>query len=354
MDQIEQYEITLDWAGTYEEGVDALADSRYDLFFVDYFLEDRSGLDLLREARRRGVKTPMIMLTGRGSHDVDVEAMRAGAADYLLKGDIEPEKVERAIRYSLDRATQQAALRESEEKNRGMFEHLPIGLYRCTREGEFIDANPALIRILGQPDPEQLENEYAANFFLNPADVESFQVKLTQFGVVRGFPSKVRRADGTPVRIRNTARTHRNADGEIAYIEGTVEDVSQMLQAGGVERHAARYDRLVETLKTGLLFVGSGGHIRSANPAFRDALGYGDVELEGSDLLALFAEEDRDALEGEMEAIAQGRVGESEGPRRLLTEDGELLPAHVRMTSVLDLDGQPEELLVIIEELGEA
>jgi len=106
MSQIEQYDITLDWVATYGEGVDSLSDHDYDVFFVDYFLEDRSGLDLLREARRRGVKTPMIMLTGRGSHDVDVEAMHSGASDYLVKGEIEPDNVDRCIRYALDRAEQ--------------------------------------------------------------------------------------------------------------------------------------------------------------------------------------------------------------------------------------------------------
>jgi len=354
MSQIEQYDITLDWVATYEEGVDSLSDHDYDVFFVDYFLEDRSGLDLLREARRRGVKTPMIMLTGRGSHDVDVEAMHSGASDYLVKGEIEPDNVERCIRYALDRAEQQAALLESEEKHRSMFDHLPIGLYRCSPEGEFMDANPALVRILGHPDAEKLEKGYAVNFYLNPNDVEAFKVQLQQFGVVRGFPSKLRRSDGSPVRVRNTARTHRDPNGDITYVEGAVEDVSEALQAGGVERQAARYDRLLESLSSGLIFADVGGRILGANPAIREDLGYEDDALEGSDLAALFAEEDREALGREIESLVAGRTRESEGHRRLLTDDGEVLWGRVRMTTVSDLDGQPEELLVLIEELGDS
>jgi FixJ family two-component response regulator len=54
------------------------------------------------------------MLTGRGSHQVDLEAMQAGAADYLVKGHIEPEDIERSIRYALGRMEAQQALRASE------------------------------------------------------------------------------------------------------------------------------------------------------------------------------------------------------------------------------------------------
>ena len=102
LDQIERPTIELDWVSTFEEGRAALERDDYDLFIVDYALEDRTGLDLLREAGRRQLQAPVIMLTGRGSHAVDVEAMRAGAADYLVKGQIEPEDLERSIRYALD------------------------------------------------------------------------------------------------------------------------------------------------------------------------------------------------------------------------------------------------------------
>src|SRR5690606_16479820 len=123
------------------------------------------GLDLVREAKERRVRAPMIMLTGRGTREVDLEAMRAGAADYLVKGRIDPDALERSIRYALERRRAQEALRDSEERHRGMFDHLPIGLYRATPGGEFMDANPALVRILGYPDPQTLRDVHSRNLF---------------------------------------------------------------------------------------------------------------------------------------------------------------------------------------------
>jgi len=353
LSQIERPKITLEWVSTFEEGVDSLSDHQYDIFFVDYFLEDRTGLDLLREARRRGVKVPMIMLTGHGNHDVDLDAMRAGAADYLVKGDIDPDNVERAIRYALDRADGQAALSASEEKHHSMFDHLPIGLYRCSPDGGFLDANPALVRILGHPDPDTLAQAYASHFFVNPTDVERFKVQLDQFGVVRGFSSQLRRVDGSAVRIRNTARTQRGPDGQVSYLEGAVEDVSELLMAGGVERQAARYDRLVSVIDNGLVFTSTAGVILDDNSVLRSDLGYDAGELKGSDVSCLFAEDDQEEIHREISALADGSVDRAEGHRRVVSKGGDRLWSHVVLTSIRDLDDNPEEIMIVFAELGD-
>jgi DNA-binding response OmpR family regulator len=72
LSQITHPEIELDWVSTFEEGQDAIADGGYDIYLVDYFLEDHTGLDLLREAARHQLQSPVIMLTGRGNHEVDL------------------------------------------------------------------------------------------------------------------------------------------------------------------------------------------------------------------------------------------------------------------------------------------
>ena len=168
----------------------------------------------------------MIMLTGRGSHAVDVEAMKAGASDYLVKGRVDPDVLERSIRYSLERQRAEEALRDSEARHREMFDHLPIGLYRTSTGGDLVDANPALIHLLGYPDPETLQTTYAAELFVSPADRQRFSDLLDQFGVARGFESQLKRTDGTLVLVRNTARAHRAEDGRILYVEGAVEDLT--------------------------------------------------------------------------------------------------------------------------------
>jgi two-component system cell cycle sensor histidine kinase/response regulator CckA len=90
----------------------------YDVCVVDYRLGAENGLTLIAKATADGFHPPMILLTGRGDHDVDVQAMKAGAADYLLKDQITPQLMERVIRYSIERQGAQVALRKSEEQLR--------------------------------------------------------------------------------------------------------------------------------------------------------------------------------------------------------------------------------------------
>jgi FixJ family two-component response regulator len=64
----------------------------------------RECLDLIQKANKQGVKAPLIMITGRGRYELDIEAMNSGAADYLTKDTINPPMLERVIRYSLERS----------------------------------------------------------------------------------------------------------------------------------------------------------------------------------------------------------------------------------------------------------
>src|SRR5690606_23023330 len=102
----------LQWARNYDEGLEALTTNGFDVCLVDYRLGARDGLQLLREANERGVVTPLILLTGQGDYEVDVRAMMAGAADYLVKGQIDAQLLERSIRYARERKRAEEQIRE--------------------------------------------------------------------------------------------------------------------------------------------------------------------------------------------------------------------------------------------------
>lgn len=102
----------LEWARDYDEGLEALMKNGFDVCLVDYRLGARDGLQLLRDANERGVMTPMILLTGQGDYEVDVNAMMAGAADYLVKGQIDAQLLERSIRYARERKRAEERIRE--------------------------------------------------------------------------------------------------------------------------------------------------------------------------------------------------------------------------------------------------
>ncbi len=348
--QIERPTIELDWVATFEEGLEALAGDEYDVFLVDYFLGDRTGLDLLREARRHQLQAPAIMLTGRGSHDVDLQAMRAGVADYLVKGQVEPEDLERSIRYALDRVESLRALAESEERHRAMFDNLPMGVYRCTPSGEFLDANPALTRILGYADPVTLDRVYASTFYVAPGDSEPFRARLEQFGFARGFETTLRRVDGRHIRVRNTARVHRKVDGEAAYIEGVIEDISSTWRADGVYQDAARFQAMYNHSGIGMLVLDVSGVVQDVNATFCSLSGRDQDELLSTDYSELWVEQDRSDVAAGLRRLSEDGEERSEQTRNLRMKDGSLREVSVVTALIRDWNEEPDHILVLVEE----
>ena len=102
--EIEGAGYQLDWEETYEAGLEAVTRDEHDVYLVDYHLGERDGLDLIRDGLSLGWRAPLILLTGHGDHEVDIEAMKAGAADYLIKGAFDAALLERCIRYSVARS----------------------------------------------------------------------------------------------------------------------------------------------------------------------------------------------------------------------------------------------------------
>ena len=119
LSEVEGATFELEWQADYEAAVEAICQSRHDVFLLDYRLGSRDGLQLLKEAIARGCRAPVILLTGQGDHAVDVEATAAGAMDYLVKGRIDATLLERSIRYAIARhraeQEKEALIRELEQ-----------------------------------------------------------------------------------------------------------------------------------------------------------------------------------------------------------------------------------------------
>src|SRR5208283_5262453 len=102
----------LEWCETYEQGLDRLMTGDFAVCLLDYRLGERDGLQLIREAAEIGCRTPIVFLTAESSENIDIQAMEAGALDYLVKGEINPRSLERSLRYALKLGESLEALRK--------------------------------------------------------------------------------------------------------------------------------------------------------------------------------------------------------------------------------------------------
>ncbi len=95
-------EVIVDSAATRDDIISKLAETKYDLFFLDYRLGEWNGLDILKDIRERGYTLPVIMLTGQGDQEVAVQAMKGGATDYLVKSGLTSESLSKAVRHAIN------------------------------------------------------------------------------------------------------------------------------------------------------------------------------------------------------------------------------------------------------------
>ncbi|MEA5506037.1 response regulator [Halotia wernerae UHCC 0503] len=102
----------LDWVDNYAAAKDAIANQNHDIYLVDYRLGIHNGLELLCEAIADGCYSPFILLTGQGDREIDLEAMKAGAADYLEKSQLTAPLLERSIRYAIERKQTEQKIRQ--------------------------------------------------------------------------------------------------------------------------------------------------------------------------------------------------------------------------------------------------
>ena len=93
--EIEGSKFIIDWCSDYDEALTKIRDRKYDIYFVDYRLGHHTGLELLQEVCTDEFNDPVVLLTGKGNKDIDIKAMQSGATDYLIKSELNTEKLER-------------------------------------------------------------------------------------------------------------------------------------------------------------------------------------------------------------------------------------------------------------------
>lgn len=186
----------LSWVNSYEQGISAISRKEFDLYLVDYRLGKGTGIDVLNEAIRLGCEQPIIMLTGNGDLSIDRQAMDMGAADYLVKDEIEPAMLDRSIRYSIKQANTLKALKDSERKYRTIFDQANDPILISDYSGKVYDVNNGGLAFFGYERSEfmQLTDK---DIFRHAGERERFRELLEASGTLRDFECELVAKDGS-------------------------------------------------------------------------------------------------------------------------------------------------------------
>jgi PAS domain S-box-containing protein len=155
---------TLTSVETFDAGLALLlGPSTPDVCLLDLRLGERTGLELIREARTAGSLVPIIVLTGGKSSELDVEILRAGGSDYVMKHELNGSTLDRSIRYAIERARAVEELQRSEARFRALIEDFPHAIF-VHRDGRFVYVNPSALRYLGHDSADRMVGQSMLGF----------------------------------------------------------------------------------------------------------------------------------------------------------------------------------------------
>lgn len=238
----------LEWINNYQDALKAIKLCRYDVYLVDFQLDEFSGLDLLREATKAGCIAPIILLNEKNDNHLDNEAMQAGAADFLVKGEFEAPLLERAIRYSLKHARSLKEIQNSEAKFRSVIQSASDAIFLIDQEGKVTLWNKAAQTIFGYDENEILNSSITSLMGTKYAQKASlFGLKPTLENLLAPMSGKTinafgRRKDGSEFPLELSGSVWKTTEGN--YYTAIIRDITERQAAEDRLLHEATHDSL--------------------------------------------------------------------------------------------------------------
>lgn len=240
---------SVNWSGSYQDGMDAIRRGEYQIYFVDYRLGAHSGLDLIKEAIALRCEQPIILLTGASNQDIDLHAMQAGAADYLVKSELNTEKLERCIRYAVARHEFLNALKDNEQKYRSIFEKTKDFIFIADEHMAFKEVNPVGESLFGYT-ADAFQHMRLTDLLVYPEDAQLIENLLQSKGEINDRELDLRAKNQQTINCVLSLSREKDAGGE-NYIQGIVHDISAIKNAEKAALQTTRLnatERLVRTL----------------------------------------------------------------------------------------------------------
>lgn len=249
INKIEGTEFIIDWCTNAKDAIGQFKNGQYDIYFVDYRLGAQNGLELVKEAIQLPCESPIILLTGNGNKALDVESMQSGATDYLVKSELSSEKLERCIRYSLDRTASLKSLKESEIKYRNLFAGSKDALFIADNNLFFKEVNNSAVSLFKQ-DNTLLQNMQLYNFI----DDETIKNKISNYLLhhkeINDLEIIITNIENEKKNCLLSILIENESSGQ-QLIHGIVQDITNIKKAEKANVHAeklAANERLVRVL----------------------------------------------------------------------------------------------------------
>jgi two-component system, cell cycle sensor histidine kinase and response regulator CckA len=374
----------VDWVSNWRQGLETMLSNRHDVCLVDYRLGAENGIDLLRTALQQGCQSPIILLTGQGEHEIDLEAMKAGAADYLVKGQLKAEMLERSIRYALERKRATALAAFEQARLAAFGADVGLALTRNQSLDEILDRcagamvnylNASLAQIWTyRADPGVLELRGACAPTLSDAETSRKFIcpKLDMARIADGNPELIRHLADEP---RMPEQDWIAREGLVAYaaipllLEGRLVGlmalysrqplgetilsemasvangialcIERKLTQAALDASEVKYRTVVENIREVIYRLDENGCWTYLNPAWTELTGFTAAESLGRQFLEFVHPEERERNRTTFEQLVARKAEFSRYETRYLTKDGQCRWAEAFIQLLFDEAGGP-------------
>ena len=239
------------------------------------------------------------------------------------------------------------ASRRNEARFTELFETLQEGIYIVTPDDQILDANPALVRILGYDSKSELQSRKVSEIFTDDSLRAVVQHEVDRQAVLEGREITLIRKDGVPITCLNTAAAVRDASGKIVRYQGALMDISarrEMELRLHKQQEFAR--RLVDSFPDLILVLDTQAHYTFVSPRCFDILGYDVQDTREMQFGERTHPEDLPALMSLYGDIIHGRQNFSSLEVRVRHEQGDWRRILFNFSPLFDLDNKIEGVVL--------
>lgn len=347
----------IDTAGSGEEALAKIANTRYDAIISDYEMETISGIDLLKIIRTRGDDTPFILFTGRGREEVVIAAFENGADGYVMKGgEIKSQFADLAQKVTtiVQKRRTENSLHEIEEQFRDIYINSPIAIELYDRDGRLMDINPACCELFGVYSSDDVQG---FSLFNDPnvpkesleklKDGETIRYRaIFDFDLVKKLNLYHTFKEGKiTVGVQITPMYH--GEHELSGYLVHIVDVTEEVQAHyDLKNQKLFLDRLLETIPSPVFYKDKRGRYTGCNQAFEQYIGMTKEEIIGKtvydiapkELADTYYAKDKDLLDVPKTQSYESRVQYADGSLHdVIFKKATLLDQHDQIQGIIGM-----------------
>jgi two-component system NtrC family sensor kinase len=244
--------------------------------------------------------------------------------------------------------------REAERRYRELFDNIQEGLFFATPDGQFLDVNDAMVRMLGYESREELlRADVSAHLYPTPMAKERLVRAINEKGALRNYEETLRRKDGSLLHTLQNINAVRNTQGRVVQIRGLMLDVTeQKTFQSQLQRERDFNQKILNTTQSMILVLDTAGLISYANRRCFEA-GYREEELIGHRLVKWVESSQRKEFEAALQTTAHGQQVENL-ELRVKRSDGSMGHFSISLSPMRDESNQVNNVVVVMTDITDA